>query len=349
MPSHISIQTLEFEPSEIVFIVGGDYSADEIERLMFKHRHQNNTVVLIEKDVSNVRELLKQPSLALNIKDASIWGVLLLTDQYSLIVFANNFDQSDTTYDTLTQRFITRYSLLISNFEVRFEKDEVNLTTLGRPSLLRFDHCQDVISNIYLKAYFKDWLNSNLERFKAMEAHVEQSHCEMRDLVNSWDVTTLKEKLTHGQILTIQQDNEYRALAKTAVPVSLAVNGYDNIKIGFIPGFHPDFNVRKLSKVALASGIWDVIVVISDQASDVCTLSLLTDSDTSVVNIVDIGNQINNGPYGVTKNEFSSILGCIIKKEDLDSLAFKRVSTDNILPNLGKILTTFNTSKTQCT
>lgn len=315
-------QKLKFEPSEIVFIVGGDYSACEIDQLMFKHRgfYQNNTVVLIEKDVSQVKELLNYPSFALKISDISIWGDLFITEQYPLIVFGNNREPLVTTYDTLVQRFISKYSLMISNFEVSFEKDDVNLTSLGRkePDLSYSE--QAVQNNAYLKAYFQDWLNSNIGRFKAMENHVEQSHCEMRDLVNSWDVTTLEDKLIHGKILIRQQDNEYRALAKTAVEVRLAVSGYDNIKIGFIPGFHPDFNVRKLSKVALASGIWDVIVVIADQVSDVCTLSLLTDSDISNVNIIDIGNQIINGPYGVTMNEFSSILGCFIKKEDLYSV-----------------------------
>lgn len=325
IPAHYGDEPPAYDGEDFIFVVDFSYKPEVIE----KWDTGKAEVFIIDHHTKAIQELVDSPLLGL--KPVEKYGVYESDNKKLTAVLAFNegksFDYQLSGAGLVAGFLVTcRDSIqacIANNASFREIYDTVEISQ----SYDLWHHGgEEKHVNTYLSMFFKEWERSNREKFNTMQASPEQSHALMLELVQSWTAESLDSKLSIGEAATAEHGKQCRALCETAYEVKLPVEGYNKVKIGFIPGESLKVSVSTLGSIAVREYGWDVMVMIAAVKDNCYILTMRSNESAANVDVADICDQIGKGPYGLTGGGHRNAAGCTIRRDVLQEVASKVLS-----------------------
>ena len=325
VPAHYSDTPPVVDGDDYVFIVDFSYKPEVIANWFTGEAE----VFLLDHHTKAIQELVDSPLLGL--KQVEKYGVYESDKRKLTAVLAFNEGKSfdyQLSGAGLVAGFLVTWrdsiqACIANNASFREIYDTV---VISQSYDLWHHNGEEMHQNTFLSMFFKNWEKTHREKFNRMVKHPEESHALMMELAADWGMTSLQQKLDYGKSVTIEHGLKCRELCKTAYEVKMPVQGYNDVKIGFIPGEKLDVSVSTLGSIAVREYGWDVMVMIAAVKDNTYILSLRSNESGTNVDVADICDQIGKGPFGLTGGGHRNAAGCTIRRGDLQEVVSKVLS-----------------------
>lgn len=323
VPAHYSDAPPVVDDQDYIFIVDFSYKPEVLADWFTGEAE----VFLLDHHTKAIEELWKSPLLGLQARFGDKLHQSTVLKKFTAFMAFNEIRAKDQQQagSGLVIEFLDTYkdSIQVGAMTSSAWVEALTTAAIAQSYDLWHHNGEEMHQNTFLSMFFKNWETTNREKFNRMQKHPEESHALMMELVSSWQLTSLTEKLEYGKSVTIEHGIKCRALCETAYEIKLPVKGFEDVKIGYIPGDKLDVSVSTLGSIAVRQFGWDVMVMTAAMKDDKRILTLRSNENAKSVDVAEICIQIEKGPYGLTGGGHRNAAGCTIYDRDFDEVVLK--------------------------